>query len=173
MGFFPFFPCSLKKFRWRRNLNEWKNQCWNENSYVVVMLPLKADPTFTRQKHSKEWTQSYGISWEGVRTGRNCFLVCNALVIGVSSPRNIVHFCVIPYTRLKWMKHFQQADFPNQQFLMHTQQRCQQIHTDAKTAKDQAPGFSCWLRLIHVVHGGSQQISACCGFVFPSINRNL
>jgi len=52
-------------------------------------------------------------------------LADNVLVVGVSSPCNIVHFGVIAYTNLKWMKHVQRTHFPNQLFLMHTQQRCQ------------------------------------------------
>lgn len=78
---------------------------------------LKADPTFIRQKHSKEWTQPDGILCEGIRTGRNWFLVDNAVEIGVLSPHNIMHFAVIACKSQKWMKRVQEADFPNQQFL--------------------------------------------------------
>lgn len=128
---------------------------------------LKADPTIRKQKHSKDWTLPYSKEWtlpcgilcEEVGAGRNWFLVDNMLVTEVLSPCNIVHFGVIAYAGLKWMKHLQEAEFPNQQFFMHIQQRCQQLHTESKTEKDQAPGTGSGWHMCMVVVNWLQMFS--------------
>lgn len=114
--------------------------------------------------------------WHLMREGqnrRNCFLVDNAPVIRISSPQNVVCFGVIAYTGPKWTWHVQGADFPNQQILMHTQQRCHQLHTQNSKPWRTRPQVPLTVSGWQVLCGSSQLTSACCGLVFPSINRNL